>query len=58
MKQRRTGEAARGERGPVPGRKRQMASVGGKALAPRTRQPSEEACRSVIASYYVGPLND
>jgi len=58
MKQRRTGEAARGERMPVPRRKRQIVSVTSKARAPRTRLPSEQACQSVIASYYVGPLND
>jgi len=58
MKEQRSGKAARGEREPVPGRKRQSVSMGGKALAPRPRPPSEQACRSVIVSYYEGPLND
>jgi hypothetical protein len=54
IQQRRTGEAARG----APDRQRQIVSVSDKAQAPWTGSPAEQACQSMIASYYVGPLND
>jgi curli biogenesis system outer membrane secretion channel CsgG len=50
--------AAKTGRRPVPRRKRPIASGSLKARASQPGPSQEEACRGVVASYYVGPLND